>query len=304
MASLADYNEWIQRELQPDIIDTVIYDTLEPWVKVFGTQPYKEGDRITGRYRTAHTSNAGFYDKSDVDPAASTQTLVKPYWTKVFAHGAFEVHGIDMSNAGPSVSSLDLIADAASIEAAAVANQVYTSFFTQIKKDVDSSSVAYSDASLSRSTHAKLVSYEEATDATITLAYMRAMIQGVTNNKYVRKGDYICLMEDTVYNTFKPLAAAVHTWNTSGVNGKSIDAGYQDIGTFEGLAIAPPEMFPNMTTGDVLMLRKQDVKIVPHRPMETKIVESGRDSIKGVIRMGYNVYVDNPYLQGKMTDKD
>ncbi|MCP4674256.1 MAG: hypothetical protein GY854_01815 [Deltaproteobacteria bacterium] len=302
--AFADYNEFIQRELQPEIIDTVIYDSIEPFLTNFNSPPITKGDRITSRVRTAHTSNAAFYDKTDVDPASASQTLVKPYWSKVFSHGACEVHGIDMSNDNPGGASLDELSFQVKKETEALMAANVSAIYTQIKKDVDSSSVAYGDGSLSRSTYPTLVSYEEDTNATISLAYMRGMIRGCTTNKGTNLGDYICLMEDSVYYTFKALAAALHTWNAVSVAGQKTNMGYPDFDKFEGLACPDPSVFTNMTTGDVLMLRRQDVNIAVHRPLEIEAVQSGRDSIKMVLRTGINVYVDNPYLQGKMTDKD
>jgi|GEM_PF-6743577 len=302
--SFADYNEFIQRELRPEIIDTVIYDSVDPFLRWFNREEAKKGDRITSRYRLAHTSNAGFYTKADVDVAPATQTLAKPYWTKVFAQGAIEVHGIDISNDKPGNDSLDEVAFQVRKEAQKIADVNQGGFLTQIKNDVDSSSTAYSDASLSRSTYPLLASYEEDTNATITLAYMRGMIQNVITNKQVNLADYVCLMESSVYYTFKPLAAALHTLNMETVAGVSRDMGFSDVANFEGLRIAPPTDFTNMTTGDVFMLRRQDVNVVPHREMDIKAKESGRDSIKFALYSGWNIYVDNPYLQGKMTDKD
>lgn len=303
--SLADYNEIVQREINPELVDTVVYDKIEPFTKYFVKEEAKKGDRITSKYRLSHTSNAAFYDKSDVDPAVSTHVLKKPFWDKVFSHAACEVHGIDISNDRPGGSTIDMIEDAMKKELEALMDANVTAFYTQLKKDVDSTSVAYSDASLSRSTYPLLVSHEEATDATITLAYMRAMIKAITLNKNSNLADYICLMEGSVYHTLKALAAALHTWTMNDTrSNQQIDMGWQQMASFEGLTIANPGEFTNMTTGDVLTLRRQDVKVVPHRPLETQIVQSGRDSIKVVLRTGINIYCDNPYLQSKMTDKD
>lgn len=303
--SLADYNEIVQRELQPDLVDTVVYRKLDPFLANFNVQEPKKGDRITSKYRLGHTSNAAFYDKSDVDPAVSTHTLKKPYWTKVFSHGACEVHGIDISNDRPGGSSIDMLADAIRKETESLMDVNVGGIYTQIKKDVDSSSVAYSDASLSRSTYPLLVSHEEATDTAITLALMRAAIKAITLNKGTSISDYLCLMEHAVYYVFKPLAAAIHAWNINDASANSrLPMGYQDVANFEGLDIANPRDFPSMTTGDVLTLRRSDVNVVVHRPLEVVLRESGRDSIKAVLRTGVNVYVDNPYLQSKMTDKD
>lgn len=305
--SIMDYNEFIKRELQPDIVDTVIMQKLKPWIKYFGTASDKvlSGDRITSKYRLAYNSNAGFYNKSDVNPAAASQTLEKPYWNKVFSHGATEVHGIDVSNNKPSGGDLNMLADAIKTETEALMDVVVGSLFTQIKKDVDSTSVAYSDKALSRSTYPTLASYEESTDATITLPYMRGMISGVTLDNAVSLADYVGIMESTVYNKLKPLAAVLHTWNVNDPAAREgIGMGWRPMINFEGLDIADINDFPSMTVGDVFMLRRQDVNIVPHRDLEIEIVPSGRDSIKAVLRNGTNIYVDNPGLQGKMTDKD
>ena len=300
--SLMDYNEFIQREFVPEMVDTVVYKKLEPMVQLFGQRPNQDGDRITSKYRLGHSSNAAFYDKSDVNPAPSSQTLAKPYWTKVFSHASTEVHGIDISNA--SSSNLGLVADALMKETEALMDLNVGGVYAQWLKDVDSSSTAYSDNSLSRSTYPLLVSYEETSDAAITLAYFRAMVTGVTAGKSVNKGDYVCFMEQAVYDKFRPLAAAVNSWTNTVVANTRQDTGYPEIGNFEGIAILDPASIPTMTTGTVFMLRKQDVAIVPHRLLEITEVSSGRDSIEYVLRMGLNSYVDNPYLNGKMLTKD
>ena len=305
MTSFADYNEIIQREIMPGLVDTVVYQSMEPWERLFGKAEVRGGDRITSRYRLTHTSNARAFTKADVDPAPSTQVLAKPYWGKVFQDVTTEVHGIDISNAAPSSDMINIVADAIAVDNASLMDYVVSTFYTQIKKDVDSSSVAYSDASLSRSTYSNLSSYEEATDATITDTYVESMINGVKLNNPVNIADYIGLMEEAVYNKFRPLAAANHSWvqnDTSG--GGMADMGYPNVGSYYGLKFADPGDFYGMTTGDVLMLRKQDVHIVNHLPLTIQQVPSGRFSVKFVQRCGYNIYVDNPGYQGKMTDKD
>lgn len=308
MTTFADYNEFIQRELVPDIVDTVIYPKLEPWKKLFGIRPSTEGgDRITSRYRVGFTSNAGATTKADVYKASATQTNVKPYWTKLFYDGAGEVHQIDISNAASSSERSkvqNMIGDQLRKETESMTNVVVSAFLAQILADVDSSGTAYSDASLSRSTYTTLASYEEETDATITLAYARGLIQGVTQGKPVALRDYICLCDDAVYNTWQNLAAALHTWNKTNVNYAGEDMGYAEMASFERLAIADPQDFYTMTTGSVFMLRRQDVNIVEHQPLIVKEVESNRHSTKLVPFWGINLYVDNPYYQGKLLNKD
>ena len=301
---IADYNEIVQREIVPGLIDTIIYDALEPFYKWFSSKEALKGDLITTKTRLAHTSNAGFYDKSDVDVAPATHVLKKPYWEKVQAQGYISVHNIDISNDAPGGSTMDMIADQIDLELRKMVDLHQAAFFTQIKADVDSSSAAYSDAALSRSTYPMLVSYEEPTDATITLAYMRTMMQTIILNKGKSLKEYVGILEGTTWHTFKALAAALHTLNLVTVAGVSADMGYPDIQNFEGLALANPEDFTNMTTGDVFMLRRADVSITAHMPLRVMSKQSGADTVDFALYMGSNIHVDNPYLQGKMTDKD
>ena len=303
--SFSDWNEFIQRDIVPGFVDTVVLDAIKPFTRYFGTTPPDGGDVITSRYRVGYTSNAAAYDKSDVDPAVSTQTLVKPYWTKAFYHGACETHGIDISNARPGSDGINMVAEDIKKEVESVMDIVQAAFLARLLADVDSSATAYSDGSLSRSTYATLASYEEETDATITLAYMRGMIQNVTLNKPVNLADYVCMCEGATFYTFQALAAAIHAWNINDPGTRQAQGmGYRPMNNFEGLDMAPPTDFTNMTTGSLYMLRKQDVNIVPHMPLEVVAVPSGRHSLKYVIRVGINIYVDNPYFQGKMLNKD
>lgn len=303
MSTYLDWNEFIQRELQPYIVDTVILDKLEAFRKWFKMQTVLGGDRITSKYRVGYTSNAAAYTKSSVDVASATQTLVKPYWNKLFYQGKASVPNIDILNDAPSSDSMDKVGDAVAKETAAIMDVIQAAFLSQIVADVDSSSVAYSDKSLSRATYATLVSYEENTNATISLAYMRGMINSLAN-KGVDLADYVCMMERVVYNTFRPLAAALNTWQAPVVVGKGVEMGYGETGNFEGLAIAPSSDFTNMTTGDVIMVRRQDVQIVEHAPLRIIPKDEGRDTQAFGLYYGANIYVDNPYLQGIMTLKD
>jgi hypothetical protein len=161
----SDYNEVIQRVLTGQIQDAVFKKNIEKMKALFPSEPKRGGDRMTEEIEVARTTYAAEYDKSDVDPASATNTLVKPYWNKKFYQTSCEVFGIDISNAEAGGIGIDLVARELEKEALALWHIVNTAFVTQWKADVDSTSVAYSDASLSRSTYPALASYEEATDA-------------------------------------------------------------------------------------------------------------------------------------------
>ena len=80
--------------------------------------------------------------------------------------------------------------------------------------------------------------------------------------------------------------------------------GWQPMASFEGLKITGPDEFPSMTVGSSFMVRKQDVNICIHMPLDVEVVPSGRHSIKMVPRIGINSYIDNPFLNGKQLNKD
>ena len=300
----SDYNEIIQRVLRDEVYDDVFKQRTDKMRSLFPTEGTVGGDRITEEFEVARTSPAAAYTKSDADPASASNTLVKPYWTKLFYHTAAEVSNIDISNAKAGGTDVALLTREIKKEAAALDDIIFDAVFTTLTADVDSTT-AYGSGSLSRTTYPALASYEETTNAAITLDYMRGMINGTTLLKSCGPlSGYVCLMEQAVYNVFKPLAAALHTLNTETRAGVAIDQGYPDVANFEGLDIVDPREMAGMTTGDVYMLRKQDVLFNEHRPLEMEQVYSGRDSVKVVIRRGVNVHVIHPGFQGKMLDKD
>jgi hypothetical protein len=299
----ADYNEFIQRVLQQEVVDTVYKRRIDILRRLFPTQSPVGGDRITEKFEVARSSPASAYTKASVNPSPASNTIVKPYWAKTFYHTACEIEGIDIANAKNGGTDIDLVRREITMETASLMDVIFSALMTQIKADVDSTSVAYSDASLSRSTYATLASYEEATDTAITIALTRGMINAVTLNKNCGpKSGYVILMEEAVYNVFNPLAGALQTWTLNDVGqNQAVDTGYRPAKSFEQVDVEVPS---GMTIGDVFMLRRQDVKLTEHMPMEIEQVPSGRHSVMFVIRVGIDVHVIHPGFQGKMTSKD
>lgn len=297
-----DYNEFIQRALQPRIIHTVQESTIGNFMTLFPKDSPIVGDRITEQFRVAKTTNAAAYTKTDANPSPGSQTLVKPYWTKVQYHDSVEVSKIDISNASPE-GRLNLVQDAIDQCAASVYAAAKAGMLSQILADVDSSATAYSDKSLSRSTYATLASYEETTNAAITDSYVLAMIKGTMLGKNCGpRSGYLFLVEDAVWGVYEPILQALHTWPQNDPKmGQVIDGGYQEVQSAHGIRVFVDN---DMTTGTIYLLRQQDVRLTIHRPLEIEQVESGADSVMFVVRFGANLHVLNPYFQGKMLDKD
>jgi hypothetical protein len=110
------------------------------------------------------------------------------------------------------------------------------------------------------------------------------------------------MYEQSVYNKVNPLMGAVNDWvKNDAPAGDGGSTGFQPTRNFEGVDIM---IGKGMTTGDVLMVRKQNLKITEHRPLEIEQTDSGADVEQFVIRFGINARVQNPGDSGKMTDKD
>lgn len=298
----ADYNEFIQRVLNPEVVDTVFKRDMDMLERLFPNSSPLGGDRLTEKFEAARTSPAAAYTKADVNPAAASNTLIKPYWAKKFYHTSCEIEGIDIANAKKGGFDLDLVRREITQETRSLMDVVFSAFMTQLKADVDATAT-YSDGALSRTTYSTLASYEEATDTAITVALMRGMINSamLLKNCGPREG-YVILCEEAVKNVFNPLASALHTWTYNDATANDAkDMGYQPTKSFEGVAFESPK---GMTTGDVLLLRRQDVRLTTHMPLEIEQVPSGRHSVMFVIRLGINMHCIHPGFQGKMTSKD
>lgn len=298
-----DYNILIQRVMKPRLHNTVFQKALDDLTTIFGmNEAVYEGDRITEEFKVAISSNAAAYTKADVNPAPFAQAWVKPYWEKVQYHEAVEVSGIDLSNKKGENPQVAIIQEAMDQGAKNLYAKVFDGCMTQLKSDIDATG-AYSDGSLSRTTYPTLASYEEATDAAITLAYMRGARSSThLNNRVGPRNGYVWMMEQEVMDVFEPLANAQQTWNTANPSrDATVDSGLRPIRSWEGTDVT---VVPGMTTGDVFYIRKQDVLICPHRGLQIEQVPSGRDSLMWILRVGINLHVINPGWQAKMTDKD
>lgn len=299
----ADYQPLIDDLLDAGMIETVFSKDHKDLMALGVVEPFTGGSTVNKQIRVSEDVTAENYDRNDVNPDGGDFLSVQGTWNKIYTHVGFEVEGLDQveSTADSNKSIRNLITDQANLATRALSRKLFANFMTQIKSDIDATG-AYSDASLSRSTYPTLASYEEATDETITLAYLRT----ARNNRFLNRdvgpvGGYTWWMEQAVFDAFNPLAAALHTWNTEGVADKKYDAGYQQVGNWEGINVVTT---PGMTTGDVFLLRNQDLRFRPTQDFHIEQVPSGKHSAKFVMRDGWHVRVDNPGFQAKLTNKD
>jgi hypothetical protein len=297
--SRMDYTDIIAEIVQPSVVDNVVVAKMEKLNQLFTqNNTIKSGSRITDDNIVAETSAGGAYTRADANPASMTQTFAIPYWNKLYYHEAGKIRREDLDEAREGTPLVNLLTDTATKITKQLFSHVYSGALTQIKSDVDSTG-AYSDASTTRVT--ALASYEEATDATITLSYLRGATKAIALKDEIDWSDYVWLVEQTVLNTAWPLMSETGSWVEQNPAGRAVAAGYLPVATFDGVAV---DTSYGMTTGDVFLLNRNDVQIQTHKPLEIEMVAVDEYAYKMVARIGVNAWVRRPAFQGKLTSKD
>jgi hypothetical protein len=300
-----DFNILIQRSIRGSLQNAVFQPQIEAMREIFPNEgEVVSGDRITEKVQVARATNAGAFDsKQDVNLASGSRTFVKPWWAKVQYHEAIEVFGDDLSNARKRGAEFeqDLVRSELDQGALNLSEVMFNGCWTQMLSDIDSTGT-YSGAVLDRTAYPVLASYEEDTDATITVDYMRNCRNAVHLSKNVGpRSNYVWLMNENVNDKFEPLAAALHSWTVQNNGQEKTSMGYTKIADFEGSGYYT---IPGLTVGSVIYARRPNVLFTPHRELEIEQVDSGRDSVMFIMRIGMNLNVTMPGWHGKMTQKD
>lgn len=303
MTDVVDYQDLLTNQLQPEIIDNVILPDMQELYTMFAENTnYTEGNEISDPNCIAETAAGGAFTRSDSDPESMTVTWEKPAWTKVYYHEAAKIRGEDIAEArGNRIRLTNLFTDAAFRATRQLMNtHVFSGVMTQIKADVDSAAT-YGGATRVTA----LQSYEENTDATITLAYLRAMYKALALKGPINWNDYVTLLEPTVWSTAWPLMdATVTKTKMNPLPGNQNAAGYLEVPVFD---LVPVKAQYGMTVGDVFCLRRRDVQIQNHLALELTYKtpkELNEYAYKVIARIGVNCWVRLPAFQGKMTLKD
>lgn len=236
-----------------------------------------------------------------------TATFQQPYWTKVRYHEAVNIRREDVDESLSPSAITNVIQSGVEDATKLLMESVFDGVMTQIKADVDSTAT-YGGTTRITATE----SYEENTDATITLAYMRAAQNAIALKKQINWLDYVWLLEQTVMNSAHPLMQATGSWieNNPRIGGNpsntgmssGVASGYLPVASFDGIAI-PPSPF-GMTVGDCLLLNRGDVQLQTHKPFEIQIKDPDEYAFRAVVRIGVNAWVRHPAWQAKMTLKD
>ncbi|MCK5610764.1 hypothetical protein KAR91_53320 [Candidatus Pacearchaeota archaeon] len=305
MPGIMNYQQLLEDVITPELTETVFKKDYDEFEKLFTKDPKTGGgSQIIDTQRTSEDSTARSVTRDDVNGVSGSFETVKVEWDKQYQDVTFEVFDIDISEAqnGGITTVSDLILDAGKVAMRDLKEYYWNQLYARLKADIDSSN-GYGDNSISRSTYPTLASQEDNTDTPITLALLRSNLNAALLNRNTGgKSRYMHMMETSVYETFEPLAASLHTWNINDAKaGDKVDAGYQVIGNFEQVNVISPQ---GMTTGDLFSLRPEDVFIRNHMPLNIKQVESDRASKKFIAMSGITSRVKNPGFQVKQTLKD
>jgi len=300
-----DYSTLLREVImkEPEIEEAVWTKPLEQ-LQAIGTEDasIKQGSLISYDIHTSSTTPVRAHTKADVDPVAGSYTTAKAAWTKIYQDTAIEVHGIDISQSGgdgPNVRNL--LRKAVLDEMPNLWAFIYDAIYAQWKLDLTTAGTYGSSSALNRGTYPVLAVTNELTVTPITSALMRDHIHTVRLNKAVKpESEYQIIMESAVKHKFEPQVALMHVFNTETKAGKDYDGGHPHVGTFSNSPIVAPQ---GMTTGDVFYGPRSSFLWQNHRPLETVVKESGRDSVKIVFEAGFTGYTRQIAKCGMMTGK-
>lgn len=300
------YDDLLENVIQRDLVDNVVVPKVEKLFQYFTKNTNVEkGNLISDRNALTETTAGGAFSRGEAFPASLAKTWATATWTKVYYQESATVRGETISEAGGNFDAIgNILSDAASSATRQLMDKhVYSGCMTQLKSDVDSDNTYGSYSALTRGT--ETTAYEENTDATITLAYMRAMYKALVLKEETNWEEYITLIEPTVWSTFWPLAdALVSKYRMNPMTGESTATGYMDVHSFDGV---PVTSMYGMTTGDVMCLNRNDVQIQQHLPLQLVYQgpkELGAFEHKITAITGINAWCRRPSRNGKMTLKD
>lgn len=299
-----DYSDLIEKVILPGKEATKLVKPYEDLKQQLAYDQINDGsDRVQKQIQITNPSNARNFTKADVDPVSAKPTYVKAYWLHKYSESPFEVSEIDLNQARGrgDVAVENLITDAMLDCYENLWNLLFDNVYARIKSDLLNSGT-YSDAALSRSTYTKLAVHNDTTSTPLTYGLLRSCRNNTTNGKRITKNfgeDYIWLIENTAFDTVEPQLNMLTTWTATN-DGQEKDAGWAPIGKISGVPCYKTEGF---TDGDVLFLHKRDVHIREHMPFQIRYVDSGRFSVKGIMRIGVTTWVEKVWSHGMMTNK-
>jgi len=296
-----DYQDIITNISQPLVQENVVVAAMDKLNGMFTKNTnVLSGARITDPNCITETAAGGAFTRADANPTSMTQAFINPYWNKLYYHESAKVRREDIDEAKEGSPLQALLNDAAMKATKQLMAHVFGGVMTQIKADVDSAGT-YSDGAETRV--AAITSHEDNTNATITLAYLRAAQNALFLKKDINWGDYLWLFEQTVWNSAFPLMSIQGTDSTSWQQapGGSVVSGYQPVATFDTIAV---DHAYGMTVGDAFLLDRGDVQIQQHKGLELEWVFVDEYAFKVVARIGVNGWVRHPAFQAKLTLKD
>lgn len=298
------FQGYIDDVVQPTIMETVYTTDLQPMLDIFNTDPYaKGGPNIVKPICVSENYEASNYDRTDVNPSPGYFETAQAHWVRQYQHVAFDVHGIDNSQSkdGGLKQIQSLIQYESNKAFKKLRAKIFENFYARLLADIDDTAT-FSDAALSRSTYPTLASQVNNTDATITLQLMRDEKFATQLNKDIDEESFIWIIEPIVYKKVMELIGADKTWTINDpVAGQKIAGGYQEAASFDGDRLVK---LPGMTVGDMFFLDPMDVYVDQHRGLEIEQVDSGKDSVEFVMRIGMDMWIDQPGTKLKMNNKD
>jgi hypothetical protein len=268
------------------------------------------GDYINVLIDYLATTYAAAYTVGDPMPTPDTLSSVRAYFNKDFYQVSAKTYNyykwLQSGRDGTHSGLGDQDEKAIMTAALNLRDLMTTTMLSDLESQIDSSS-AFSDASLSRSTYASLVSQETAGGAsTPTLAQLEDLIEGMQNVTYgpVAIEDMAWIMARNQLTQVARLGSNLAYNSTFATMTTSLDSNapidLDRAHRTETIGGIPVVVLPDFSTTDILLVNRKKIKVFNWAPLEIIPKDIAAAEQSWLLTMGASLVVLDPRQQSKI----
>jgi hypothetical protein len=301
------FTEYLQQAYVPKVTANILRNNFwfsQPYFEIVPASACPGGPAINLLIETAHTSTAASYTQGDASVAAGTLAQKRAYFNKDYWQDTQEVFYDTMSQISGVNGTVADVSPEGKCISTAVANLVDimgSAFLADLATQVDSTT-ALGDGSLARVAN-DIASYEfDAYSGGANGALTRGMLSNAIEalqDLQVPSNDMVILCPSGQHTNIANFTGVAYSeFVVDAQSASPVDVGnkFRTL-TFEQIPIA---IVPNMTTTELMIVRKSAVKIYQHREITVDPLGLAGASQKWLAFCGANIVNSDPRRAAKL----
>lgn len=268
-----------------------------------GHAMHQGGSSIKFPIDYAETYNGGTFTIGTPMPDSDETSSVEAYFNKTYHQAAAKVYGIRKSQFGAGGMTVPFDQNQRAIEKATknLVDSISTTEIAALSTMVDATT-AFSDASLARATYS-IASYEDAVSGALAVTDLEDAIEALEDVTYgvVKRENMVILMPRNQLTNLSRLVmgASNRIMNIDSSSSTAVDGGRtMRTQAFDGVEIS---VVPDMTTTEILIMDKTQVKVHVHDPLGVKEKDVAEYAEQYHLTMGVNIVSYDPKRCAKLT---